>query len=67
MAKKPKKKKPAQRIHVLYEKKGEAMERKNKFCPKCGPGVFLGKHKDRYHCGRCNYAEFVKEIKEEKK
>lgn len=26
-------------------------------CPKCGPGVFMANHKDRYHCGKCNYME----------
>jgi len=28
-----------------------------KTCPKCGPGVFLGNHKDRYFCGQCHYTE----------
>jgi ubiquitin-small subunit ribosomal protein S27Ae len=28
------------------------------FCPKCGPGIFLGKHKDRKSCGKCGYAIF---------
>ena len=26
-------------------------------CPKCGSGVFLAEHKDRYTCGRCAYTE----------
>ena len=29
------------------------------FCPKCGAGVFLAKHKDRVSCGRCGYTEFA--------
>jgi len=32
---------------------------KGKFCPKCGPGVFMGKHKDRNVCGKCGYMEKV--------
>jgi len=32
---------------------------KGKFCPKCGPGVFMGKHKDRTVCGKCGYMEKV--------
>ena len=28
------------------------------FCPKCGPGIFLGKHKDRQTCGKCGYTVF---------
>jgi ribosomal protein S27AE len=30
---------------------------KNKFCPKCGPGVMLANHKDRLYCGKCHYME----------
>jgi small subunit ribosomal protein S27Ae len=42
----------------LYEMKGESIVRKNKFCPKCGAGVFMAKHKDRNACGKCGYAEW---------
>ena len=38
----------------------EAGKRKGKFCIKCGPGVFMGKHKNRYTCGKCGYTEFIK-------
>jgi small subunit ribosomal protein S27Ae len=31
-------------------------ERKN--CPKCGMGIFLAEHKNRYSCGKCGYTEF---------
>ncbi|HJK62525.1 MAG TPA: 30S ribosomal protein S27ae, partial [Methanocorpusculum sp.] len=27
-------------------------------CPRCGPGVFMGEHKDRFACGKCGYTEF---------
>lgn len=30
------------------------------FCPKCGPGIFLAKHKDRQTCGKCGYTIFNK-------
>ncbi|MFH1591305.1 MAG: 30S ribosomal protein S27ae [archaeon] len=33
---------------------------KNRNCPKCGPGVFLAKHKNRSSCGKCGYTEFAK-------
>jgi small subunit ribosomal protein S27Ae len=39
------------------------IERKRKHCPKCGPGVFLGEHKDRVSCGKCGYTEFSKKSK----
>ncbi len=35
-------------------------ERKARTCPKCGPGVFMATHKDRYHCGKCSYTEMKK-------
>ena len=31
-----------------------------KFCPRCGPGIFLAKMKDRLYCGKCQYTEYVK-------
>ena len=40
-----------------YNIKGEAVERKNRTCPKCGPAVFLAVHKDRISCGGCGYTE----------
>ena len=42
----------------MYEIKGDSISRKNKFCPKCGAGVFLASHKDRTACGKCGYAEW---------
>ncbi|WP_054840496.1 30S ribosomal protein S27ae [Thermococcus sp. JCM 11816] len=44
----------------LYEVKGGKVVRKNKFCPRCGPGVFMANHKDRWSCGRCGYTEWKK-------
>jgi len=44
----------------LYEVKGGKVIRKNKFCPRCGPGVFMADHGDRWACGRCGYTEWKK-------
>ncbi len=52
---KPKKEKKLK--STLYDLSGEKVERKNKFCPKCGPGIFLAGHSDRLSCGKCGYAE----------
>jgi len=30
---------------------------KPRFCPRCGPGCILAKHKDRVTCGKCAYSE----------
>jgi len=27
-------------------------------CPKCGDGVFLAEHKNRLHCGKCEYTKY---------
>lgn len=44
----------------LYEVNDGKLIRKRKSCPKCGPGVFLAEHENRYTCGRCGYTEFKK-------
>jgi small subunit ribosomal protein S27Ae len=31
---------------------------KKSFCPKCGEGVRLAEHKDRFHCGKCGYTRW---------
>ena len=31
-------------------------------CPKCGPGMFMGKHKDRKTCGKCGYMEKTNQV-----
>ena len=31
--------------------------RKNPFCPRCGEGVFMADHGDRFACGKCGYTE----------
>lgn len=41
-----------------YNIEGERLTRLRRFCPKCGPGVFMAEHKDRYSCGKCGYTEF---------
>ena len=46
-------------INKVYEIKGDTLVRKNRFCPKCGPGTFLAMHKDRKTCGKCGYSEKI--------
>ena len=56
---KPKVRKPGKKLGELYDISGDKLERKNKNCPKCGKGVFMGKHKDRLVCGKCKYVEYL--------
>jgi small subunit ribosomal protein S27Ae len=51
------KKKKAQQIHKAYDVSGGSFKRKNKSCPKCGPGTFMADHKDRWSCGKCGFME----------
>ena len=55
---KAKVKKEGKKQSALYDVSGTTIKRKNLTCPKCGPGVFLGKHKDRVVCGKCRYVEY---------
>lgn len=56
---KAKVKKEGKKLSALYNISGDKIEKKNKTCPKCGPGMFLAKHKDRIVCGKCQYVEFL--------
>lgn len=43
-----------------YEVKEGKIVKRKVACPKCGEGVFMAEHKDRYHCGRCSYMRLKK-------
>ncbi|MEM2175090.1 MAG: 30S ribosomal protein S27ae [Candidatus Micrarchaeia archaeon] len=49
MAEKSEKKKEKKEIEYKYKK--------GRYCPKCGPGVKLAEHSDRFSCGKCGYFE----------
>ncbi|MBU1974926.1 MAG: 30S ribosomal protein S27ae [Nanoarchaeota archaeon] len=55
--KKAKSKKKHQSLAQVYKVEGGSIKRKNKSCPKCGPGTFMADHKNRWSCGKCNYME----------
>lgn len=56
--KKEHKNKPTSKKYSKYKIENGKVVR-DRFCPRCGPGVFLMKAKDRVYCGKCHYAEFV--------
>lgn len=60
-------KKAGKKPSALYEIAGDKIQRKNRFCPKCGKGTFLGQHKDRLVCGKCHYVEYLSKGKTEQK
>ena len=45
----------------LYSVDEGKLSRQRRFCPRCGPGVFLAEHSNRFSCGRCGYTESRKE------
>ncbi len=45
---------------AYYKVDGDKLTRTRKACPKCGPGVLMADHKDRYTCGNCKYTEYKK-------
>tara|TARA_Y100000310_G_scaffold337760_1_gene425679 strand:- start:708 stop:893 length:186 start_codon:yes stop_codon:yes gene_type:complete len=59
MAKKQVKNKRPSKVWEKYKIEGEALAR-SRACQKCGPGYFLGEHKDRFVCGKCSYVEIKK-------
>ena len=59
MPKKKVKNRKASKKWGKYKLEGSTIIRK-KNCPKCGPGIFLGEHNDRVHCGKCGYVEIRK-------
>ncbi|MDR2855763.1 MAG: 30S ribosomal protein S27ae [Methanomicrobiales archaeon] len=44
--------------YTYYTVSGNTATTTKKYCPNCGPGVFLGEHKDRVACGKCGHTEF---------
>ncbi|MDD5012468.1 MAG: 30S ribosomal protein S27ae [Candidatus Nanoarchaeia archaeon] len=60
--KKPHKNKPTSKKYSKYKIEGSTIKRE-KTCPRCGPGVFLMIAKDRVYCGKCHYSEFVSKAK----
>ncbi len=55
--KKPHKNKPTSKKYTKYKIEGGKITRE-RFCPRCGPGVFLMNAKNRVYCGKCHYSEF---------
>lgn len=44
----------------IYVIESDKLVRTRRFCPRCGPGVFLAEHENRLTCGRCHYSETKK-------
>lgn len=49
--------KPTSAKYKKYKIVGDKVTRE-RFCPRCGPGIFLMSATDRVYCGKCHYSEF---------
>ncbi len=56
--KKEHKNKSASKKYTKYKIEGGSLKRESRFCPRCGPGVFLMNSQGRFYCGKCHYSEF---------
>ncbi len=57
---KAKKKKLSPKVWKFYKIEGESLQKLKKDCQRCGKGVFLAEHNDRYTCGTCGFTQFKK-------
>jgi small subunit ribosomal protein S27Ae len=51
--------KPTSQKYKHYKIEGEKASH-GRFCPRCGPGVFLSDSSGRLYCGKCHYTSFDK-------
>ena len=51
--------------YKYYKIEDGKVVRLKKTCPRCGPGVFMAEHLNRYACGRCGYTEWKKPEKKQ--
>ena len=50
--------KKKRQVWKYYKIENGKIVRLKRYCPRCGPGVFMAEHKDRWACGRCGYTIF---------
>ena len=56
--KRQRKKREKKKKGSYFKISGDKVSREKRFCPKCGAGVFMADHQDRYSCGKCSYTEW---------
>ncbi len=65
--KKPHKNKPTSKKYTKYKIESDGSLKKERFCPRCGPGIFLTNSQKRRYCGKCHYSEFESKNSPKKK
>jgi len=51
---------PTSKKYKFYKIDGDTVKRE-KYCPRCGPGTFLMKASNRLYCGKCHLTTFEKQ------
>jgi ubiquitin-small subunit ribosomal protein S27Ae len=46
-------------VYKFYRVQGDKAIRSKRDCPRCGRGVFMAEHNNRYTCGKCGFTEFL--------
>jgi small subunit ribosomal protein S27Ae len=46
-------------VYKFYTIQGDKATKNKRECQRCGKGVFMAEHKDRYTCGKCGFTEFM--------
>ena len=54
----PARKKVNPQIWKFYSIDGDSVSKSKRDCPRCGKGVFMAEHSNRFTCGKCNYTTF---------
>jgi len=50
-----------QKASEHYKVSGDSVERVKKVCDRCGDGIFMADHKDRWYCGKCGMTVWKKQ------
>ncbi|HIP66779.1 MAG TPA: 30S ribosomal protein S27ae [Candidatus Nanopusillus sp.] len=52
--------KKSRQIWKYFKVENGGLVRLKKECPRCGSGIYMAEHKDRWSCGKCGYTEWKK-------
>ncbi len=55
---KKKAKRPSPQVWKFYKIENGKLIRLRRFCPRCGAGVYMADHGDRWACGKCGFTIF---------
>lgn len=54
-----KKEKKTSKKWEKYKIEDDKVKKEGRMCSRCGSGIFMAKHKDRWACGKCGYMEKI--------